>query len=125
MPNNDFQLWDCPPLHARITRRQCLVNQARARAGAENKAPRGFAEGALPPGRQECLTCPGVRWWANRTGRAPLILRARDVLEDLRRREALRRALGGAENDGPVSPAVRRARTRRARLGAGGVQARP
>lgn len=124
MPNNDFQLWDCPPLHARITRRQCLVNQARARAGAETRSPRGFAEGSLPPGRQECLTCPGVRWWASRTGRTPLIVRTRDVLEDLRRREAMRRALGGVDNERPQSTAMRRARSRRGRMG-GGLHAQP
>lgn len=109
----DFELWECPPLRARITHRQCAVNQARARSDGSRGSR--FAND-LPPGRHECLSCPGLHWWATRTGQVPLKLRAAEVLADMRRKEALRRVLRGVDADAPPPAAAgRRAGSRRAR----------
>lgn len=110
--DTDFELWECPPLRARITHRQCAFNQARARADGGSRFTND-----LPPGRHECLSCPGLRWWASRPGQAPLRLRAAEVLDEMRRKEALRRVLRGVDADAPPPAATgRRGRSRRARL---------
>ena len=107
-----FTLWECPPLRARMTRRQCTVNQARA----QDTRPRDFTGGSLLPGRQECLACQGIEWWADRTGNAPLTVLARDLVRELRSKEELRRRLRGCEAETAAPPApARRARGRRAR----------
>lgn len=107
-----FTLWECPPLRARMTRRQCAVNQLRART----PSVRGFANGNLLPGRQECFACQGIEWWAERTGHAPLEVAARDVLVELRRKEELRRRLRGGEPEiSAPPPQARRSRVRRVR----------
>jgi hypothetical protein len=105
-----FTLWECPPLRARMTRRQCGLNQMRARS----PSPRGFADGGVPPGRVECIACRGIEWWSEQTGRAPLEVAASDLLVELRRKEALRRRLRGAEGEVAAPPPARRARSRRA-----------
>jgi len=107
----DFELWDCPPLRARITQRQCAFNQARAR-GAAGRGSRFTND--LPPGRHECVECPGLRWWATLSGQAPLRLRAAEVLAEMRRKEALRRILRGVEAEA-APPSGRHARSRGAR----------
>jgi hypothetical protein len=116
--DNAFTLWECPLLKARLTRRQCATNQARAQNDALPKKRGGFPDPSVPPGRQECLTCQGVEWWASRTGSAPVTLLARDIVAELARREELRRRLRGAEAEAPAPPPVRRARAKRARAAA-------
>jgi hypothetical protein len=115
-----FTLWECPPLKARITRHQCAINQARARNDALPKRRGGFAEASLPPGRHECLTCPGVGWWASRTGSAPVTVLARDILVGLIRKEEQRRLLRGPDAESTPPPHVRRARAKRASAAVGG-----
>jgi len=107
-----FTLWECPPLRARMTRRQCAVNQLRARTPAS----RGFVDGNSMPGRQECFACKGIEWWAKSTGHVPLTVAARDVLLQLHQKEELRRRLRGEPDAADSPPPARRGRRRRVRL---------
>jgi hypothetical protein len=104
-----FTLWECPPLRARLTRRQCAFNRARAEQPIPGSARR-FDASALTVGRQECLTCQGVTWWAERTGRGPTEVLAIEVREELERKDAQRRRMGGVE-EGPAFAERRRRRS--------------
>jgi hypothetical protein len=66
-------LYQCPPLRARITTRQCATNRARARSAS--REPRRLEKSsALPAGPRECLKCRGVLWFREQSGLAPQAL---------------------------------------------------
>lgn len=74
-----IELWDCPPLRARITEAQCQANQRRERQA------RGKPE-AVVLGLAGCEGCPGVRSLAG--SRRPNQIDAQAMSEERRRRGA-------------------------------------
>lgn len=107
-----FTLYECPPLRARITSRQCAANRARANGEKDTRArsPRGSLTLDWPPGRQECAGCAGVEAWANRVGCGPTTVSATELIDQLRRNEAQRRLLSGPppETERHQAPRTRR-----------------
>jgi hypothetical protein len=112
--DSSFTLWECPPLKARITGRQCAANRARCQEGPRSSqgTSRDMLETSWHAGRPECTACQGVSWWAERTGRAPQVLFTSQVVQELEAKEALRRRMSGA--DKPVAPGSMERRRRRA-----------
>jgi hypothetical protein len=111
--DTSFTLWDCPPLKARITGRQCAANRARCEEGPRSSqgASRDILETSWHAGRPECTACQGVAWWAKQTGREPQVLFTSQVVESLEKKDALRRRMSGA--DKPVPPGAMERRRRR------------
>jgi hypothetical protein len=109
-----LMLWECPPLCARITQRQCAVNRARARVPiGEAFRAREPGSPALAIGRIECLSCRGVKWWAERTGRRPFEVNVRRIRRELLEREERRRRMAGPAEDEGASRAARALRAGR------------
>jgi hypothetical protein len=114
--DTSFTLWECPPLKARITSRQCAANRARCEEGPRSSqgTPRDILETSWHAGRPECVACQGVVWWAKQNGREPQVLFTSQVVEELGQREALRRKLAGEK--APAPGAMERRRRRSASL---------
>jgi hypothetical protein len=110
--DTSFTLWECPPLKARITGRQCAANRARCEEGPRSSqgASRDILETSWHAGRPECTACQGVAWWAERLGRAPQVLFTSQVVEELEQREALRRRMAGVEKAAAPGAVERRRR---------------
>ena len=104
-------LWNCPPLRARISQRQCALNRARAGAG-DSRLPALHDPGQGPI---QCVGCRGVEWWAEQTGEAPRQVATPDLVRQHAEKEAQRRRLGGAS---PSARATAGHGRRRARLSA-------
>jgi hypothetical protein len=115
--DTSFTLWECPPLKARITSRQCAANRARCEEGPRSSqgTPRDVLETSWHAGRPECVACQGVAWWAKQNGREPQVLFTSQVVEELEQREAQRRKLSGVQNT-PAPGAMERRRRRSASL---------
>jgi hypothetical protein len=113
-----FTLWDCPPLKARITGRQCAANRARCEEGPRSSvgASRDVLETSWHAGRPECTACQGVAWWAERLGKQPQVLFTSKVLSDLEQKEALRRRMSGVDKPVPSAGAMERRRRRNTSL---------
>ena len=110
-----FTLYECPPLRARLTKRQCAANRARANGEREGRmrSPKGSLTLDWPPGRPECVGCAGVEAFTHREGCAPVTVRSSDLVEHLRRNEAQRRLLSGP----PPENESRQNQPRRGRYG--------
>jgi hypothetical protein len=107
-------LWECPPLCARITQRQCTVNRARARVPlGEAFRAREPGSPVLAIGRIECLTCRGVKWWAERTGKRPFEVNVQRIRRELLEREEQRRRMAGAPEEEGTPGAARALRASR------------
>jgi len=90
-----IELYECPPLRARMTAAQCDCNRARAGGPqTRRRLHKALAESARPA-RSECAKCPGVLWWAQHTGHAPKKLHAEEVARGIAVKEEQRRRLAG------------------------------
>jgi hypothetical protein len=91
-----LELWECPPLHARLSRSQCASNRARACTPNDPRQHVAIGEAQEYALRlRECTTCKGVGWWAKETGRGPLVISREQILTNHLRDEARRRRMGG------------------------------
>jgi hypothetical protein len=89
-------LYECPPLHARLSARQCAANRERARAAmwAGSSAHKWRSPLVAPTGPRACASCPGVLRFARESGRAPYELAAGELVrahaESEERRQRMR-----------------------------------
>ena len=74
MAATEIEIWECPPLKAKLTRRHCALNRTRAASGRLDPSlaawERELAATALAL-LKPCKSCPGVEWWAERLARGP------------------------------------------------------
>lgn len=88
-----IELYECPPLRARITTHQCALNrECSARANSQRRLHKARGDTF---GRRECADCPGVLAFAQKSGTTPMTLSERalrgahDAAEALRRRTCM------------------------------------
>ena len=99
-----IELYECPPLRARMTAAQCACNRARAEGPhMRRRLHKALAESSRPA-RSECAKCPGVLWWAKHTGQGPKTLYAEEVARGIAVKEEQRRRLAGV----PLHPVASR-----------------
>jgi hypothetical protein len=72
MRSTTLVIWECPPLSARISLRQCERNRRVAQEEPNPAAMLDDVDWPRPSALlRPCLTCQGLTWWAERTGRGP------------------------------------------------------
>ena len=88
-----IELYECPPLRARITAHQCALNQmCSARANSQRRLHKARGDTF---GRRECADCPGVLAFAQKSGSPPVALSpnalrgAHEAAEAVRRRTCM------------------------------------
>lgn len=99
-----FELYDCPPLRARMTSEHCSANRARALAPCARRRLHKALDDDARPGRKECANCPGVLFFAKQTGRGPHMRHPEEIARGLAFKEEQRRRLAGV----PLELASRR-----------------
>jgi hypothetical protein len=90
-----IELYECPPLRARMTAAQCHCNRARAEGPRTRRRLHKALSETSTPGRSECVHCPGVLWWARHTGNGPKTLYAEEIARGIALKEEQRRRLAG------------------------------
>jgi len=95
----EIEQWECPPLRAKLSKRQCEANRklvAEARAAQDRH---DFVDAVERPftlvSLHECLGCRGVVWWARKTGRGPVSISVSALREQHQKAAAQRRRLAG------------------------------
>ena len=91
--DSTIELYECPPLRARMTSQQCACNRARAAAPLARRRLHKALDDVSRPGRRECAKCPGVLWWAQQTGHGPTTLHTDEIARGIALKEEQRRRL--------------------------------
>ena len=92
----EIEQWECPPLRARLSVQQCLMNRRLVHGSKETRSPGPghFEEPARVEIRlRECLNCKGVVWWSEQTGRGPQRITTAKLIADHSRSEERRRRM--------------------------------
>lgn len=96
-PRTEIEQWECPPLRARLSLQQCLLNRRLVRENRERRNPRPGLESEEPAmveiRLRECLNCKGVVWWSEQTGRRPRRISTAKLISDHSRSEERRRRM--------------------------------
>jgi hypothetical protein len=88
-----IELYDCPPLRARMTAKQCECNRVRAAAPRTRRRLHKALDDLSQPGRRECAKCPGILWWAEHLGKGPKTLYTEEIARGIALKEEQRRRL--------------------------------
>jgi hypothetical protein len=93
----EIEQWECPPLRAKLSLRQCALNRRLVNASSEKRSPGprlDVEEPAMVEIRlRECLSCKGVVWWSEQTGRGPRRISTAKLIADHSRSEKRRRRI--------------------------------
>ena len=94
-----IEQWECPPLKAKLSRRQCAVNRRLVAEGQAAGADYDFVNSGERPQAvirlRECLSCRGVVWWACKTGRGPVSISVAALREQHQKAADQRKRLAG------------------------------
>lgn len=106
-PRTEIEQWECPPLRARLSLQQCRLNQRLVRQSREMRSPRPGLD-AEEPGMveirlRECLSCKGVVWWSEQTGRRPRRISTSKLILDHSRSEERRRRMAAGLGSIPLA----------------------
>lgn len=100
MLDREYELWECPPLSAWLSRERCATNRRRASEAVIPKSHVVLDDTAsFAPRLQECVNCQGVEAWAKRTGKRPRSLSSAQLISSHVRAEARRRNLDIASSE--------------------------
>ena len=94
MDDREHELWECPPLRAWLSRKQCAANRRAVTDERSVKSQTKFGDRhEVSFGLRECKRCRGVAWWAKRTGSRARSLASSELIANHARDDARRRRL--------------------------------
>ena len=98
MQDREHELWECPPLRAWLSRKQCAANRRSVAGEHSARSPTTFGERKQVSFQlRECKSCRGVAWWAKRTGSPARSLASSQLIANHVRDDARRRQLGAED----------------------------